>query len=387
MEKDRKTERQKGRKAERQGDMTILCIGDSLTEGDYGIYGKSCIANVKDRNYPYFLSQILNVPVINKGRCGYTATTYWNEYLTWKEKYTDISLIIVMLGTNGGMWIGDDSQGARDYDRLIRKLRSDYPTSKLAVCSAPHVTEDRTKSNYGYAERVRLANAFIKKYVVENEITLIDTASIPEFTAENESVMQPNDGLHFSEKGYQCMASFIAEKIKENHLLEEENSDFIFRVVRPDEAEQTVAIEQCCFPPNEACKPNDMRRRVAAVPELFLVAVDPHTGKLAGFLNGIASTEESFRDDFFKDETLHQADAENVMLLGLDVLPGYRGRGLAHALMERYAKQEKEKGRKKLILTCLQEKIPFYENMGYQLQGVSASVLGGETWYEMIRFL
>lgn len=42
-----------------------MCIGDSLTEGDYGVYGKSGIANVCEKNYPYFLSQMLNVPVIN----------------------------------------------------------------------------------------------------------------------------------------------------------------------------------------------------------------------------------------------------------------------------------------------------------------------------------
>ena len=33
---------------------TICCLGDSLTEGDYGIFGKSGIANVKTDNYPCF---------------------------------------------------------------------------------------------------------------------------------------------------------------------------------------------------------------------------------------------------------------------------------------------------------------------------------------------
>lgn len=44
-----------------------------------------------------------------------------------------------------------------------------------------------------------------------------------------------------------------------------------------------------------------MTERIAKVPQLFLVAVDKSTGKLAGFLNGVATDEEKFRDEFFTD--------------------------------------------------------------------------------------
>ena len=55
---------------------------------------------------------------------------------------------------------------------------------------------------------------------------------------------------------------------------------FEFRNIRQDEVEQAIAIEQICFPPNEACSPRAMKERIAAVPELFLVAVDKDTGKV-----------------------------------------------------------------------------------------------------------
>ena len=44
-----------------------------------------------------------------------------------------------------------------------------------------------------------------------------------------------------------------------------------------------------------------MTERIAKVSQLFLVAVDKSTGKLAGFLNGVATDEEKFRDEFFTD--------------------------------------------------------------------------------------
>lgn len=158
---------------------------------------------------------------------------------------------------------------------------------------------------------------------------------------------------------------------------------FEFRNIKRDEAEQTVRIEQICFPPNEACSEEHMRDRVEYAPELFLVAIDRQTGKIAGFLNGLATEEEIFRDDFFTDVRLYQPDGANIMLLGLDVLPEYRGRGLARELVARYAKREAEKGRKKLLLTCLPEKVNMYEKFGFVDLGLANSTWGGEAWHEM----
>lgn len=161
------------------------------------------------------------------------------------------------------------------------------------------------------------------------------------------------------------------------------DEQFVFRQILPQEADQAVAIEHICFPPHEACSEKMMRERVARVPELFFVAVDRKTGKLAGFLNGIATDEQSFQDEFFTDAGLNDPKGSTVMLLGLDVLPEYRGQGLATEIMMRYLSAEKEKGRGQTILTCLEEKVAMYERMGYHNRGIAASAWGGEQWYEM----
>ena len=160
---------------------------------------------------------------------------------------------------------------------------------------------------------------------------------------------------------------------------------FEFRDVRPDEAEQAIVIEQICFPPNEACSAKSMRERVANAAETFLVAVDKETGKLAGFLNGVATNEEVFRDEFFTDITLHNPEGKNIMLLGLDVLPEYRHQGLAREIMNRYVSREQAKGRKCLYLTCLDGKVEMYKKMGYTDDGISGSMWGGEKWHDKSR--
>ena len=72
------------------------------------------------------------------------------------------------------------------------------------------------------------------------------------------------------------------------------------------------------------------------------------------------------------------------MLLGLAVLPEYRGRGIARALMAYYQETQKECGRKNLFLTCLEGKVRMYQNMGFRDLGTANSSWGGQTWHEMI---
>ena len=108
---------------------------------------------------------------------------------------------------------------------------------------------------------------------------------------------------------------------------------FEFRCIRPEETQQAIEIEQICFPPNEACSPKSLTERIKATAETFLVAEDKETGKLAAFLNGVPTDEEAFRDEFFTDISLSNPEGKNIMLLGLDVRPEYRMKGLGLSLI------------------------------------------------------
>lgn len=158
---------------------------------------------------------------------------------------------------------------------------------------------------------------------------------------------------------------------------------FEFRNIRADEANRAVEIEQICFPPNEACSEKMMHERIAVAPELFLVAIDKKSGEIAGFLNGLSTSEKVFRDEFFTDASLYETAGENVMLLGLDVLPEYRCQGLATEIVNQYKLREQKNGRKRLILTCLEEKVQMYKKMGFEDMGLANSTWGDEQWHEM----
>lgn len=156
-----------------------------------------------------------------------------------------------------------------------------------------------------------------------------------------------------------------------------------FRNIRQDEIGQAANMERICFPPNEACSYENMADRIRKAPDLFLVAVDKETGKLAGFLNGLATDRISLTDDFFTNAEVHDPEGRNIMLLGLDVLPEHRGQGLARELMYEYLRREKEKGRVRVILTCAKEKVKMYKKFGFHDEGLGESDWGGEKWHEM----
>ncbi len=158
---------------------------------------------------------------------------------------------------------------------------------------------------------------------------------------------------------------------------------FLFRDIRREEGEQAAKIERICFPPHEACSREMMLRRVEKAPDLFLVAQERETGKMAAFLTGLATDEDSFRDEFFKDPGLNDPAGANIMILGVDVLPKYRRQGLARELMFQYVRRARESGRRKLILTCLPDKVGMYEKMGFRDLGIANSAWGGEQWHEM----
>ena len=192
----------------------IVCIGDSLTEGDYGIFGKRGIANLGEKTYPYYLENLTGACVKNFGKCGYTSTTYLKYYKEGNVDVKDADIVIIMLGTNGGLDDKADVQGNKDYEELINLIKADAPSARIFVCTPPHVTENKDFSNCGYSERVDKAVKFVRNFAKENNIDCIELAECSLFTADNEPIMQPNDGLHFGEVGYGVMAVYIRDALK-----------------------------------------------------------------------------------------------------------------------------------------------------------------------------
>ena len=189
--------------------MIISCLGDSLTEGDYGIKGVSCMANVHKEGYPYFLARLMDCEVRNFGKCGYRSSDLLKFYDEGNINVSGSDIVLIMLGTNGGQSASEDTPDNICYRELILRVKRDAPKAKIYLITAPHVTSNPAYSNCGYAQQVKEAVEFTRKTALETGLALIDLASDPRLTEGMEPYFQSNDGLHFNALGYQKIAERI----------------------------------------------------------------------------------------------------------------------------------------------------------------------------------
>ena len=193
--------------------MKICCLGDSLTEGDYGVFGKSGIANVHSENYPYYLSCLSGAEVFNFGRCGHRASDYLMYYQSGQVNISTADMVIIMLGTNGGHNAKHDTPDNEAYEKLVALCRKDAPYAQIILCTPPHATEDPVMSNCGYAPQVTQAVLFIRALAKREHLKLIDVAACQDFNSQTEQLYQSNDGLHFNRLGYKLLAAYIYEHL------------------------------------------------------------------------------------------------------------------------------------------------------------------------------
>lgn len=155
-----------------------------------------------------------------------------------------------------------------------------------------------------------------------------------------------------------------------------------FRFVTPADLDRIAEIENRCFPAAQAATRASFEQRIAAFPTHFiLLDVD---GVIAGFVNGAVLNERYIADEMYDSTAYHSEQGAYQSVYGLDVLPEYRGKGCAHRLMAQLCDQARKEGRKGVTLTCLDEKIGFYETMGFKCEGVSDSSHGGVVWNNMV---
>ena len=83
------------------------------------------------------------------------------------------------------------------------------------------------------------------------------------------------------------------------------------------------------------------------------------------------------------------------LFLFFSIIEGFKGNSYPHQTnLQEYSaraidewQREEEKGRKEIVLTCLDEKVEMYKKFGFVDLGMSDSVWGGEEWHEMTYYL
>lgn len=147
------------------------------------------------------------------------------------------------------------------------------------------------------------------------------------------------------------------------------------------DASALVEVENACFPPAEAATAEELKERLTAYPNHFLLLfVD---GKLVGFIDGMATEERDLLDEMYEKASLHQESGAWQMIFGLNTLPAYRRHGYAGQLIRAFQQQAAAENRKGIVLTCKERLVHYYAEFGFVDEGISGSTHGGVVWHQM----
>ena len=153
------------------------------------------------------------------------------------------------------------------------------------------------------------------------------------------------------------------------------------REATPEDLNAIHALENVCFPENEAASLFSFSQRLAVFPHHFWLLEEED--QLIGFINGMVTHRDTISDDMFAEAALHDDQGSWQSIFGLAVSPQHRKKGYAERLIRHLISVAKQQRRKGVSLTCKEYLIAYYEKLGFCNDGLSQSVHGGEVWYDL----
>ena len=142
-----------------------------------------------------------------------------------------------------------------------------------------------------------------------------------------------------------------------------------------------AAVETACFPAAEAATAEEFAGRLAHYASHFWLLLEQ--GKLVAFVDGFCTDTPDLTDEMYADAALHDENGAWQMIFGVNTIPAYRKHGYAGQLLQCAIEDARKQGRKGLVLTCKEKLIAYYAKFGFENEGISESVHGNVTWYQM----
>ncbi|WP_125591196.1 GNAT family N-acetyltransferase [Companilactobacillus jidongensis] len=153
-----------------------------------------------------------------------------------------------------------------------------------------------------------------------------------------------------------------------------------------DDLSEIMNLERLGFNDAEAGSEEAYRERIEKLHETFLTFKDEY-GKVIGFVVGPAVKERFVKDEMYDVTPENLTTGGHQLIFTIAISPDYRGQGIGSKLLKQFELNAQNAGRTSIALTCLEDRIPFYEKNGYVNQGIANSEHGNEIWYNMEKII
>lgn len=145
--------------------------------------------------------------------------------------------------------------------------------------------------------------------------------------------------------------------------------------------DQVAAVEAECFPAAEAATKEEFAGRIKYYGNHFWLMFEGE--KLIAFVDGFVTDKPDLTDEMYERAEMHDENGAWQMIFGVNTIPAYRKCGYAGQLIQAAIEDARKQGRKGLVLTCKEKLIAYYAKFGFVNEGISESVHGNVTWYQM----
>lgn len=144
---------------------------------------------------------------------------------------------------------------------------------------------------------------------------------------------------------------------------------------------QIAAVEAECFPAAEAATKEEFAERIKYYGNHFWLMFEGE--KLIAFVDGFVTDKPDLTDEMYEQAEMHDENGAWQMIFGVNTIPAYRKHGYAGQLLQCAIEDARKRERKGLVLTCKEKLIAYYAKFGFENEGISESVHGNVTWYQM----
>ena len=183
------------------------------------------------------------------------------------------------------------------------------------------------------------------------------------------------------------MRANVFEERKEINFLSSNEDNWIIRDIMEirtatiADLAQIAAVEAECFPAAEAASKKEFAGRIKYYGNHFWLMFEGE--KLIAFVDGFVTDKPDLTDEMYEKAEMHDENGAWQMIFGVNTIPAYRKHGYAGQLLQCAIEDARKQGRKGLVLTCKEKLIAYYAKFGFENEGISESVHGNVTWYQM----
>ena len=155
------------------------------------------------------------------------------------------------------------------------------------------------------------------------------------------------------------------------------------RHVKKGDLNAIIAIEKMGFTKAQAGTKEQYNDRIDKLSDTFLVA--QKQDEIVGFIVGPVVNEKYVEDWMYEQTPKNLKQGGNQIIFTIAVHEKYRYQGIGSKLLKAIEALARSNQRKTISLTCLEDKIPFYEKNGFKNHGIADSTHGGDIWYNMVK--